>query len=108
MIKQFCSFACLLFCLTICSCSKQSSPSPKPFEAHAETSDATPVAVAGVKRQNLSRSLTLAAEFRPYQEIDLHAKVAGYVSSINVDVGDRVRQGQIIAQLEIPEFKSDL
>lgn len=78
------------------------------FEAHAESNQATAVAVAKIRRENLSQGLTLAAEFRPYQEIDLHAKVAGYVKSINVDIGDRVRQGQIIASLEIPEFKSEL
>ena len=39
-----------------------------------------------------SQTLTLAAEFRPFQEIEVHAKVAGFVKSINVDVGDRVQR----------------
>jgi RND family efflux transporter MFP subunit len=66
------------------------------------------VAVARASREDLSQQLTLAAEFRPYREIDLHAKVAGYLKDIRVEVGDRVRQGQVIAVLEIPEFSSDL
>lgn len=77
-------------------------------EAKNDSAASVTVAVAQVSRENLSQGLTLAAEFRPFQEIDLHAKVAGYLREIRVDVGDQVRQGQIIASLEIPEFKSDL
>jgi RND family efflux transporter MFP subunit len=36
------------------------------------------------------------------------AKVAGYIKKINVDVGDRVEQGQLLATLEIPEMQDDL
>ncbi|MDX2029468.1 MAG: efflux RND transporter periplasmic adaptor subunit [Blastocatellia bacterium] len=56
----------------------------------------------------MSQSLSLAAEFRPFNEVDIHAKVAGYLKEVRFDVGDRVRQGQLIAMLEIPEFESDL
>jgi RND family efflux transporter MFP subunit len=36
------------------------------------------------------------------------AKVAGYIRAINVDIGDRVHRGQVIATLEIPEMENDL
>jgi len=62
------------------------------------------VSVARVQRQDLQRDLVLSAEFRPYEEVDLHAKVAGYLKDIRVDVGDRVQAGQLIATLEIPEM----
>jgi RND family efflux transporter MFP subunit len=52
--------------------------------------------------------LVLTAEFKPFQEIDVMAKVAGYVKNINVDSGDRVKQGQLLAVLEIPEMTSDI
>lgn len=66
------------------------------------------VPVVRIARGDLAQTLTLAAEFRPYQEIEVHAKVAGYVKSINVDVGDRVRAGQLLAVLEIPELQDDM
>lgn len=72
------------------------------------TTDTTIVAVAPVARSTLAQTLTLAAEFRPYQEIDVHAKVAGYVKTINVDVGDRVKAGQLLAILEVPELRDEL
>jgi RND family efflux transporter MFP subunit len=66
------------------------------------------VAAARVTREDLSRELLIDSEFRPYQEIDLHAKVAGYVQNITVDVGDHVKEGQLIASLELPEVQDDL
>jgi RND family efflux transporter MFP subunit len=48
------------------------------------------------------------AEFIPYQEVDVHAKVAGYLKKIYVDVGDRVKQGQLLAVLEIPELNAEV
>jgi RND family efflux transporter MFP subunit len=66
------------------------------------------VPVIRIAGGDLAQALTLAAEFRPYQEIEVHAKVAGYVKSINVDVGDRVGAGQLLAVLEIPELQDDM
>jgi RND family efflux transporter MFP subunit len=65
------------------------------------------VPVAGVTRRDLDRTLELAAEFRPYQEIDLHAKVAGYLKAIYVDVGDHVEKGQLLAELDAPEMTQE-
>src|SRR5579863_3531856 len=61
------------------------------------TADAmTPtVAVTKVTRENLSRQVTYEAEFRPYVEVVLHAKVSGYVSQMNVDFGDKVKAGEL-------------
>jgi RND family efflux transporter MFP subunit len=66
------------------------------------------VAVAPVVRMDLERKETLAAEFRPFQIIDVHAKVAGYLKKIYVDVGDRVKEGQDLALLEIPELADEI
>jgi len=66
------------------------------------------VAVMRVTRQELSRYQSMMAEFRPYQEVDVHAKVAGYLKKILVDVGDRVKQGELLAMLEVPELNADL
>jgi RND family efflux transporter MFP subunit len=66
--------------------------------------EAPVVAVVKAATEDLSRELVLTAEFRPFQEVDVMAKVAGYVKNINVDVGDRVKQGQLLAVLEIPEM----
>ncbi len=88
--------------LAASSCSRVGTP------ARAQEASARAVAVAPVKRGDLQRTLELAAEFRPYQEIDVHAKVAGYLKAIYVDVGDHVSKGQLIAELEAPEMTEEL
>jgi RND family efflux transporter MFP subunit len=65
-------------------------------------------AVAVVKRQTVSSTTTMAGEFLPMQEVELHAKVTGYIRKINVDIGDRVRTGQVIAVLEVPELNAQV
>lgn len=65
-------------------------------------------AVAIVKRHTVSNNLSVAGEFIPYQEVEIHAKVAGYIRKINVDIGDRVKTGQVLAVLEIPELDAQV
>ena len=48
--------------------------------------------------------LSLAGQFQPYQVVDVHPKVTGFMVKINVDIGDRVRKGQTLAVLEVPEL----
>ncbi len=65
-------------------------------------------AVAIVKREPVSNQLSIAGEFFPYQEVEIHAKVAGYVRKINVDIGDRVKSGEVLAVLEVPELNAQV
>jgi RND family efflux transporter MFP subunit len=65
-------------------------------------------AVVKVERRNLGAPLTLAGAFRPFQEVDVHAKVAGYIKDIYVDYGSHVKEGQVMAVLEVPELQAEL
>lgn len=65
-------------------------------------------AVVDVIRGSLASSLSVAGQFQPYQEVDLHAKVSGYIRWIKVDIGDRVRVGEVLANLEVPELQDQL
>jgi RND family efflux transporter MFP subunit len=67
-----------------------------------------PVAVARVTREDLFNQLTFPAEFRPYLQVELHAKVSGFLQQISVDIGDKVKTGQLLAKLEVPELQSEL
>ncbi len=71
--------------------------------------DPTPVAaVVNVTRADIAQEFSTAAVFRPYQEISVYAKVSGYVRNINVDIGDRVRKGELLATLEVPELVANV
>ena len=66
------------------------------------------VAVSIVTRRPIVNSLTLSGAFRPYQQVDVHAKVAGFIRKIYVDVGDHVKTGQVMAILEVPELSAQV
>jgi RND family efflux transporter MFP subunit len=104
LIITVCVAICVFVAL-LSSCST-SNAAPEKTAAPAEAVPVVPVAKVG--RENLASDLVLTAEFEPYQQIDVMAKVAGYVQSINVDIGDRVREGQVLATLEIPEMEDEL
>src|SRR5271170_4334546 len=61
-----------------------------------------------VTRAPLENVITLTGEFRPFQQVDVHAKVAGYIRRIFVDVGDKVKAGQELAILEVPELNAQV
>ena len=64
--------------------------------------------VAVVQRGNIAQVLTLAGQFQPYQVVDVHPKVSGFIRHIYVDIGDRVHQGETLAVLEVPELQAQL
>jgi RND family efflux transporter MFP subunit len=88
--------------------SKHGTSTIAPTSARSLSDHAPQVPVVAVTRSDLENTLTLAADFRPFQEINVYAKIMGYVRQIKVDVGDRVKAGDVIAVLEIPEIEADL
>ncbi len=65
-------------------------------------------AVVDVTHGPIASSLIVAGQFLPYQQVDLHAKVSGYIRWIKVDIGDLVHQGEVLAVLEVPELQDQL
>jgi RND family efflux transporter MFP subunit len=74
----------------------------------AAAQPAPSVAVARVTRQDVYDEVPIPAEFRPYVESELHAMVTGYVEQMNVDIGDKVKQGDVLATLQVPELSDQL
>lgn len=76
--------------------------------ALAAANDAPTVAVVPVTRGEIFKEVSFDAELRPYKEIELHARVTGYLDKMLVDAGDVVKEGQLLAQLDVPELNFDL
>jgi RND family efflux transporter MFP subunit len=91
-----------LLAISLSSCSGGSGS-----KVEANTSAMT-VGVTRVMKKTLSRQITLSSELVPFQEIDVYAKESGYVQKLNVDYGSHVKQGQVMATLEIPELLAQL
>jgi RND family efflux transporter MFP subunit len=84
------------------------TPTEADDQNRSVSSGVTPAAVARVERHSLGNTLTIAGEFKPFQDVEVHAKVAGYIRKIYVDVGDHVKEGQTLAVLEVPELAAQL
>jgi RND family efflux transporter MFP subunit len=65
-------------------------------------------AVVKATRQDLADNLEIESELEPFQEIEVYAKVSGYIRKLYVDWGTHVKRGQLLAVLEIPELQQQL
>jgi len=64
------------------------------------------VEVVSVVPKRLERKLRLPGEILPYQAVDLHARVAGYVEAVLADKGSMVKAGQLLVKLTAPELNA--
>jgi RND family efflux transporter MFP subunit len=94
----------LLFWLWV---GRSSSVADGPGRGTLGSRDST-AAVVRVEHHDLGETLSISGAFKAFQDVDVHAKVAGYIKVINVDVGDHVKQGQTLAVLEVPELAAQL
>jgi RND family efflux transporter MFP subunit len=94
--------------LTIATVQISCSHSGRAQQSGTGESSLVVVPAARVARSSIVSKTLLTAEFQPFQEVDVMAKVAGYVRTIRVDLGDRVREGQLLAELEIPEMTDEI
>jgi HlyD family secretion protein len=63
-----------------------------------------PVQVRPVVRKPIAYSFRATADIVPLMEVELFPKVSGYLERINVRIGDEVRPGQVIAQIDPSDF----
>src|SRR5450432_2908666 len=61
-----------------------------------------------VVSRELSQKIDLPGEFQPFESVEIHAKVRGYVDRVLVDRGSIVKQGQLLAELTAPEMKAQI
>jgi membrane fusion protein (multidrug efflux system) len=93
----FGAFLALCCAVTSCNANRGTTVSASP-------SALPQVDVTTVNSQMLTTTERLPAELIPYESVSLFAKETGFVKSIKVDRGSRVRQGELIAELEAPEL----
>jgi membrane fusion protein, multidrug efflux system len=91
----------LMSCLALAACRGDA-----PVQSTEKTAPAGPPTLEVVKvvEQPLNVTLSLPGELNPYQTVALYARVTGFVKTIRVDRGSRVRAGEQIAVLEAPEL----
>ena len=78
-------------------CSRQTAEPPAPAE----------VQIIRPHKGAIGRTVTLPGNVLAYQQATLYAKVAGFLKTITVDKGDHVKQGDLLADIEVPELIAD-
>jgi RND family efflux transporter MFP subunit len=81
-------------------------PGCKPPSSEPETKSPPPAAVklAAPHQGPITRFVTLPGEIKAYQQATLFAKVPGYLKTIGFDKGDQVKEGALLAEIEVPEL----
>jgi membrane fusion protein, multidrug efflux system len=59
-----------------------------------------------LQKKEVTKTINLPAELIAYEHAEINARTNGYVQKVNVDIGDIVKKGQVLAILEAPELAS--
>ncbi len=81
-------------------CNNQNDSAPHPAQVTAPIS----VETVNVAERKLDINVSLPAQLLPYQSVDIYPRVTGFLDSIRVDVGSRVRKGEELMRISAPEL----
>lgn len=73
-----------------------------------ESEAVTTVSAIHPLKRNLVQTIDVTGEMKPYQQVEVQSLVAGYVRSINVDIGDHLKKGDLIATLEVLDIERQM
>ena len=95
------SLSIVLLALAACS-------SGRGYEARSKAVEAPnpePIVISTAKpeRSDIINQVNLAGSITAYEQVTLYAKTTGYLKSIKVDIGDWVRKGDLLAEIDVPE-----
>ena len=96
-------------CITVIGSSCGASEKKEDAEQKEKAKEApVPTEVFLLEKGKLASSLQMPGELIPFQQVDLYAKVNGFVKKLYADVGTEVKAGQLLAVMEAPELGSQL
>lgn len=90
----------------LASCSETKAEENTP--AKTKKTESVEIKTVAVSQLQPEYEIHLSGELEPSEQVSLYAKVKGFVKNLNVDIGDYVRKGQLLATLEAPEIDQKL
>lgn len=76
-------------------------------EADPNSTVAVEVEVMTPRDRTVSRQIELPARIEAFQQSTVYSRVSGYLGRVAVDIGDRVREGQVLARIDVPELADE-
>lgn len=99
-------FACALITVGVVACNSGSESKSAGSSAAAAPNPPVAVITVPVASKQLQTTISLPAQLTPYEQVDIYPKVTGFVQTVAVDRGSRVRRGQLLVKLTAPELLS--
>jgi RND family efflux transporter MFP subunit len=96
-----------LLSLTVVAAAPGCTADPAVKADHAISQPATRVEVVRPERATIRRSIEEPGQIEAFEETSIYAKVAGYVQKWNVDIGAKIKKGQVLAVLSVPELDAE-
>jgi HlyD family secretion protein len=87
----------------VASC--QRTPPPEPQKEAAAAAPAVPIIHPA--RQSLIRQVRQPGWVRAFEQTPIYSKIPGYVEQVNVDIDSRVKKGDLLVKLFVPELEKD-
>lgn len=97
-----------LFSFAISSCNRPGEKTPSEAEgktAAGEAQESLPVKVLSPYREDIALSLRMTTSLEAEKEADVYSKTMGFCRGFQVEVGDSVRRGDLLAKLEDQEIR---
>ena len=94
----------MLLSVGLAACGGGTAPRTEKAGGKPAASEPITIEVVRVAEQPLNVTLSMPAELNPYQAVAIYPRVTGFVKTIRVDRGTRVRAGELIAVLDAPEL----
>lgn len=73
-----------------------------------DTDTAPRVEVTAPKPGGIDRVCVQPGTIEPFEDVDLYAKVSGYLVEQTVNIGSRVKKGQVLARIAVPEYEKQV
>jgi RND family efflux transporter MFP subunit len=89
--------------VTAAGCEQSSGKSPG-----LAAQSAMRVEVVRPERHLVERTVSEPGQIEAYETTPIHAKIAGYVQKVTVDIGSEIKKGQVLAELWVPEIAAEL
>jgi len=90
--------------VAVAGCGRSETSAAQSGAPPAAANQPPTIDVTKVVARTLNSTIDLPGELTPFESVDLYAKETGFVRSIRVDRGSKVKRGDVLAELEAPEL----
>jgi RND family efflux transporter MFP subunit len=95
-----------LLAVCVSGCTRPAAATPGQGEVRGKPAVAR-VETVRPERQTIRRSVEEPGQIEAFEVTEIHAKVAGYVRTWNVNIGSKITKGQVLAELDVPETEAE-